>query len=70
MRSTAAAAAADAVDTAADSTEIAAPADAEPTATEPLSTGGLIAELDPAPTPTGDPEVTKPAPKRSRKKAE
>ena len=40
-----------------------------PTADEPLSTGGVISELDPEPTPTGDPEVTQTAPaKKSRKK--
>jgi hypothetical protein len=33
--------------------------DAEPTADEPLSTGGVIGEADEAPTPTGNPEVTK-----------
>lgn len=43
---------------------------AEPDSGEPLSTGGVIGELDPAPTPTGDPEVTAPATKKSRKKAE
>ncbi len=48
-----------------------AEADAEVPATdEPLSTGGVISELDPEPTPTGDPEVTAVAPKKSRKKAE
>ena len=31
---------------------------AEPTADEPLSTGGVIGEADEAPTPTGNPEVT------------
>ncbi len=45
-------------------------ADAEPRAEEPLSTGGVISELDPEPTPTGDPEVTQTPPKKSRKKAE
>lgn len=30
----------------------------EPAATEPLSTGGVIGEADPAPDATGDPEVT------------
>ena len=47
-----------------------APATAEPAADEPLSTGGIIAELDPEPTPTGDPEVTQTSPKKGRKKAE
>lgn len=47
-----------------------APATAEPAADEPLSTGGVIGELDPAPTPTGDPEVTATAPRKSRKQAE
>ncbi|WP_375418001.1 DUF5606 domain-containing protein [uncultured Hymenobacter sp.] len=47
-----------------------APATAEPTADEPLSTGGIISELDPEPTPTGDPEVTQTGAKKSRKEAE
>jgi hypothetical protein len=42
----------------------------EPAAEEPLSTGGVIGELDPEPTPSGDPEVTAPAPKKSRRKAQ
>ena len=45
-------------------------ADAEPRTKEPLSTGGVIGELDPEPVPTGDPEVTQAAPKKRRKKAE
>lgn len=49
--------------------ELTAPAEA-PAADEPLSTGGVISELDPEPTPTSDPEVTAPTPKKSRKKAE
>lgn len=55
---------------AAGTTDPDAPATAEPAADEPLSTGGVIGELDPAPTPSGDPEVTATAPKRSRKKAD
>lgn len=47
-----------------------APATAEPTAAEPLSTGGIIGELDPEPTPTGDPEVTQTKAKKGRSKAE
>ena len=31
----------------------------EPTADEPLSTGGVIGDADAAPTPSGNPEVTK-----------
>ena len=48
-------------------------ADAAPRAEEPLSTGGIIAELDPAPVPADNPEVTQPTPapaRKSRKKAE
>ncbi|MBD2720884.1 DUF5606 family protein [Hymenobacter armeniacus] len=41
----------------------------EPAANEPLSTGGVIAETDPAPAAEGNPEATAPA-KKSRKKAE
>ena len=41
----------------------------EPAAGEPLSTGGVIAAADEAPTAEGNPEVAAPA-KRSRKKAE
>ena len=41
-----------------------------PATDEPLSTGGVISELDPEPTPTGDPDVTAPTPKKSRKKSE
>ncbi|WP_223650024.1 DUF5606 domain-containing protein [Hymenobacter psoromatis] len=37
----------------------AAAAEAEPTTDEPLSTGGVIGEIDEAPTPSGNPEVTK-----------
>ena len=53
-----------------DAAAIAGQSTAEPTAEEPLSTGGVIAALDPEPTPTGDPEVTSSAPKKGRKKAE
>ena len=45
-----------------------AAADTEPAATEPLSTGGLIATEETA-TPEGNPEAAAPA-KKSRKKAE
>ena len=41
----------------------------EPSADEPLSTGGVIAAADEAPTAEGNPEATTPA-KKSRKKAE
>ncbi|MDQ2793082.1 MAG: DUF5606 domain-containing protein [Bacteroidota bacterium] len=41
----------------------------EPAAGEPLSTGGVIAAADEAPTAEGNPEATAPA-KKSRKKAE
>ena len=41
----------------------------EPSATEPLSTGGVIAAKDKAPTAEGNPETATPA-KKSRKKAE
>ena len=41
----------------------------EPAADEPLSTGGLIAAADEAPTAEGNPEAAAPA-KKSRKKAE
>lgn len=41
----------------------------EPTAGEPLSTGGLIAAADEAPTAEGNPEAAAPA-KKSRRKAE
>ena len=41
----------------------------EPTADEPLSTGGVIAATDDAPTAEGNPEAAAPA-KKSRKKAE
>ena len=41
----------------------------EPAANEPLSTGGVIAAADEAPTAEGNPEATAPA-RKSRKKAE
>ena len=41
----------------------------EPTADEPLSTGGVISAADEAPTAEGNPEAAAPA-KKSRKKAE
>ncbi len=44
-------------------------AETEPTADEPLSTGGLIPEADEAPEASGNPEAATPA-KKSRKKAE
>ncbi|WP_216725984.1 DUF5606 family protein [Hymenobacter siberiensis] len=44
-------------------------ADTEPSADEPLSTGGVIGAADEAPTAEGNPEATAPA-KKSRKKAE
>lgn len=46
-----------------------AKADTEPSADEPLSTGGVIGAADEAPTAEGNPEATAPA-KKSRKKAE
>lgn len=47
--------------------EAATEADAttEPSSDEPLSTGGIIAELDPEPTPTDNPEVTESPAKKS-----
>ncbi|MGY3087452.1 hypothetical protein ACVWYF_000478 [Hymenobacter sp. UYAg731] len=47
----------------------AAKATTEPSADEPLSTGGLIGATDEAPAAEGNPEATAPA-KKSRKKAE
>ena len=44
-------------------------ADTEPSADEPLSTGGVIGAADEAPAAEGNPEATTPA-KKSRKKAE
>ena len=70
------AAAADATEAASATTEEApkakaksAKADTEPSADEPLSTGGVIGAADEAPTAEGNPEATAPA-KKSRKKAE